>query len=137
VVIDASVAVEYLVSLTLTARAQAVFRATIERQIDLWAPDLIYPESVSALRRLVRLRAILASAGDAAVGQLVELPIGIVPTRGLVRQTWPLRDALTSYDACYAVLSDILEALFLTADRPLVTALRAHGKRALFLGDLR
>ena len=87
-VIDASVAVEYLVTLTLTKRAQALFRATTDRDIELWAPDLIYPESVSAIRRLVRLKAILATAGDVAVGQLIELPIAIVPTRGLVRQTW-------------------------------------------------
>jgi len=136
VVIDASVAVEYLVTLTLTRRAQAVFRATTDREIELWAPDLIYPESVSALRRLVRLRAILAPAGEVAVGQLIELPIAIVPTRGLVRQTWPLRDVLTSYDACYAVLAEALEAPFITADRPLVKALSARGKRAVFLGDL-
>jgi hypothetical protein len=35
VAVDASVALEYLVTLTLTARAQALFRATIERDIDL------------------------------------------------------------------------------------------------------
>jgi predicted nucleic acid-binding protein len=117
-------------------RAQAVFRATTGHEIELWAPDLIYPESVSALRRLVRLRAIPASAGDVAVGHLIELPIAIVPTRGLVRQTWPLRDVLTSYDACYAVLAEALEAPFITADRPLAKALSARGKRAVFLGDL-
>jgi predicted nucleic acid-binding protein len=136
VVIDASVAVEYLVTHTLTEHAQALFRATTEREIELWAPDLIYPESVSALRRLVRLRAIPAAAGDVSVGQLIELPIGIVPTRGLVRQTWPLRDVLTTYDACYALLAEALEAPFITADRPLVKALRTRGKRAVFLGDL-
>ena len=135
-VIDASVAVEYLVTLTLTTLAQAVFRATTDHEIELWAPDLIYPESVSALRRLVRLRAIPASAGAVAVGQLIELPIAIVPTRGLVRQTWSLRDVLTSYDACYAVLAEALEAPFITADRPLVKALSARARRAVFLGDL-
>ena len=134
--IDASVAVEYLVTLTLTPRAQAVFRATTDRGLELWAPDLIYPESVSALRRLVRLGAILNTAGDVAIRQLIDLPLAIAPTRGLVRQTWPLRDALTSYDACYAVLAEALEAPFITADRPLAKALLNRGRRAVFLGDL-
>lgn len=96
----------------------------------------IYPESVSAIRRLVRLKATLATAGDVAVGQLIELPIAIVPTRGLVQHTWPLRDVLTSYNACYAVLADALEAPFITADGPLAKALLARGKRAVFFGDL-
>ncbi len=38
-VIDASVAVEYLVTLTLTERAQAVSRATTDRDIELWVRD--------------------------------------------------------------------------------------------------
>jgi len=135
-VIDSSVAVEYLVTLALTKRAQAVFRATTDRGIELWAPDLIYPESVSALRRLLRLGGILNTAGEVAVGQLIDLPIAIAPTRGLVRQTWPLRHVLTSYDACYAVLAEALEAPFITADRPLAKALSVRGQRAVFLGDV-
>jgi predicted nucleic acid-binding protein len=133
VVIDASVVVEYPVTLSLTSRAQAVFRAIADQDIELWAPDLIYPESVSALRRMVRLGAIRASAGDIAVGQLVELPLAIAATRDLMRRAWQLRDVVTPYDACYAALAETLEATFITADRPLARALAA---RAVFLGEL-
>jgi hypothetical protein len=58
VIVDASVAVEYLVAFSMTRQAQALFRTSVDGDVELWAPDLLYPESVSALRRLVRVRAV-------------------------------------------------------------------------------
>jgi predicted nucleic acid-binding protein len=136
VVIDASVAVEYLVSLPLTPWAQSIFRKTVGQDFELWAPDLIYAESVSALRRMVRLGAIRATAGETAVARLVQLPIATAATRDLMPEAWRLRDVITPYDACYAALAAVLEAPFVTADRALARALTARGKRAVFLGEL-
>lgn len=134
VVVDASVAVEYVVAISLTA--QALFRATVDRDVELWAPDLLYPESVSAVRRLLRLRAIGTADAEAAVARLVKLPLTISGTSGLMVRAWQLRDTLTPYDACYAALAETLDAPFVTADRRLARALAPQGTRALFLGDL-
>jgi len=136
VVVDASVAVEYLVSLTLTAQAQAVFRAVVDQETELWAPDLVYPESVSALRKLFRLQMISHRAAAAAVEHLLRLPLAVAGTRDLMTRAWRLRDAITPYDACYAVLAETLDAPLVTADRRLARALARSGARALFLGDL-
>jgi predicted nucleic acid-binding protein len=110
VVIDASVAVEYVIAISLTIQAQALFRATVDRDVELWVPDLLYPESVSAVRRLLRLRAITTAAADAAVARLVQLPLTISGTSGFVVRAWQLRDAVTPYDACYAALAETLDA---------------------------
>ncbi len=136
VVIDASVAVEYLVAISLTAQAQALFRSVVDRDVELWAPDLLYPESVSALRRLLRLRAIGSQAAETAVGQLSRLPLTSTGTGGLMVRAWELRQAITPYDACYVGLAEALRAPFVTADRKLIRALSHHEVRAVFLGDL-
>ena len=84
VVVDASVTVEYLVGLSFTTQAEAIFRSVVDRDTDLWGPDLLYAESVSALRKLLRLRVITREAAEAAVGHLMRLPLTIVGTGGLM-----------------------------------------------------
>lgn len=136
VVIDASVAVEYLVALSLTRQAAAVFRAVVDHDVELLAPDLIYPESTSALRRLVALRAIDGVAAGTALANLLQLPITTAGTKSLVEGAWEIREAVTVYDACYAALARELEAPLITADQRLVRALRQIDRRVTFLGDV-
>ena len=135
-VIDASVAVEYLVASALTPHAQALVRTVVDGEVELWAPDLIYPESVSALRKLARLRAIAPGDGDRAVADLVRLPIMSTGTRDLMPRAWALRGSVTPYDACYAALAHVLGAPFVTADRRLVRGLRGTVPAAIYLGAL-
>jgi predicted nucleic acid-binding protein len=135
-VIDASVAVEYLVVLRLAPQARWLFRAIAERDVELWAPDLLYPESVSALRRLVALRAIGADAGALAVERLGRLPLTIAGTRTLMARAWQVRDTVTPYDACYLALAEAIGTPFVTADRRLARTPPARDARVLFLGDL-
>jgi predicted nucleic acid-binding protein len=136
VVIDASVAVEYLIASALTGSAQALVRTVIDGGVELWAPDLIYAESVSAFRKLTRLRAIGTAEGDQAVADLLRLPITTTGTRDLMTRVWALRGAVTPYDACYTALAEALGAPFVTADRRLVRSLDQAGARALYLGAL-
>jgi predicted nucleic acid-binding protein len=124
VVIDASVAVEYLVSLSLTPWAQSIFRETVEQDIELWAPDYIYAVSIRA------------TAGETAAGRLVQLPIATAARRDLMPEAWRLWDVITPCDACYAALADVLEAPFVTTDGRLARALRARSKRAVLIGEL-
>ena len=136
VVIDASAVVEYLVVLTLTDAATRLFHLAAEGRVELWAPDLVYSESVSALRKLVQLGAVGSSPAQTAVEHLAELPITAAGTAVLMPAVWRLRAFLTPYDACFVALADALGAELVTAERDLAVELRKRGKRARFLGEL-
>ncbi|MGH7335356.1 MAG: type II toxin-antitoxin system VapC family toxin [Candidatus Rokuibacteriota bacterium] len=136
VVIDASVAVEYLIRSALTPHAQALLRSVVDHDVELWAPALLYPESVSALRKLSRLRAITTTEAHQAVEDLCRLPITTTGTRDLMARAWALREAVTAYDACYTALAEALGAPFVTADQRLTRALRGIGADGIYLGTL-
>lgn len=136
VVIDASAVVEYVVVLTLTDAATRLFHRAADGSVELWAPDLVYSESVSALRKLVRLDALTEASARTAVDHLTALPITAAGTAGLMADAWRMKDHLTPYDACYVALADTLGAEFVTAERKLVLELRKRRIRTRFLGDL-
>ena len=137
-VVDASLVVEYLVELRFAREATRFFAGLLapDADLELWAPDLVYPEAVSALRKLVRLRAIGAEAGKRAVERLVRLPLVTTGTAGLMMEAWRMRDSVTPYDACYLALASRLRAPLVTADRRL-SRVRATGvARVVFVGDV-
>lgn len=136
VVIDASAVVEYLVVLTLTDAATRLFHLAARGRVELWAPDLVYSESASALRKLVQIGAVASSPAQTAVEHLAELPITAAGTAALMVDVWRMRAFLTPYDACYVALADALGAELVTAERQLAVELRKRGKRARFLVDL-
>jgi predicted nucleic acid-binding protein len=136
VVIDASAVVEYVVVLTLTDAATRLFHLAAEGRVELWAPDLVFPESASALRKLVQLGAVASSPAQTAVEHLAELPITAAGTAALMSAVWALRSYLTPYDACYVALADALGAELVTAERELAVELRKRGKRARSLGEI-
>lgn len=83
----------------------------------LVAPHLIDVEVVAAWRRM-------ASAGDLdarrvglAFDDLLELPLERVPHGPLLGRCWELRANLTTYDAVYVALAELLGLVLLTADR--------------------
>ena len=138
VVIDASVVVEYLVALKLTKEASRLFARLldVDAELELWAPDLMFPEAVSTLRKLVSRRAIDARAGERAVGQLIRLPILASGSAPLMRDVWHLQAGVTVYDACYVVLARRLGAPFVTADGRLARALSGRRDRVLHLSEI-
>lgn len=138
VVIDASVVVEYLVELKFTEQATRFFAGLVapDGDLELWAPDLIFPETASALRNLVQRRAIGPDAGARAVARLERLPIIATGSAGLLPAMWRLRQAVSMYDACYLALAARLRAPVLTADAPLVRARPPGAPRVVFLGEL-
>lgn len=136
VVIDASVVVEYLVVLALTDAATKLFHLAAHGRVELWAPDLVYSESVSALRKLVQLEAVPDSPAKLAVDHLAQLPITATGTAALMPEVWRMRTFLTPYDACYVALAAELGATFVTAEHDLAAELRKRRKRARYLGEL-
>lgn len=136
VVIDASAVVEYLVVLTLTDAATRLFHRAADGRVEIWAPDLLYPEAVSGLRKLVRLGALDEAPAETAVDHLSRLPINATGTAALMPDAWRMREFLTPYDACYVALAEALDAAFVTGEHNLAVELRRRGKRARYLGEL-
>lgn len=57
-----------------------------------------------------------------AHNDLVDLPIDLFPYEPLAQRVWQLRRNLTSYDAAYVALAEILDAPLITVDRRLAGA---------------
>jgi predicted nucleic acid-binding protein len=57
-----------------------------------------------------------------ALADLRALPLRRTPHRPLLPRCWELRDNLTTYDAAYVALAEVLEVLLLTGDGRLAKA---------------
>jgi predicted nucleic acid-binding protein len=138
VVIDASVAVEFLVQLKYTTYADRLFEALLdpETTLQLWAPDLLFAESASALRKLVLLKAISPAAAGIAVDRLGRLPIAATGTAALLSDAWSMRNNVTIYDACYLALAKRLDAPLVTADERLARSRRGKGPQVVSLSEI-
>lgn len=138
VVVDASVVVEYLVDLGLGQQASSLFAGLVDPEsgLELWAPDLVYAESASALRKLVLHRAISAKAGEKALDRLLRLPLAATGTAALMPAVWRLRGRVTPYDACYVALARRLNAPLVTADERLARAFARSRDRVIALATL-
>lgn len=114
---DASVAVEIL--LQTEAGAAAV---EIVRPHDLVAPELIDAETLSGIRRAVRLRRISAQEGRKALADLTAWPVRRLTHRTFLGAAFDLRDSLSAYDALYVAVALALDARLVTVDRRLARA---------------
>jgi predicted nucleic acid-binding protein len=88
----------------------------------LTAPELIDLETVSALRGRLRSRALDAERADLALADLAALPIRRAAHGPLLARCWQLRDNLTTYDASYVALAELLDLPLITADARLANA---------------
>lgn len=136
VVVDASVVVEFLVRLRWPDEAQRLFEAAGDGDVELIAPDLVFLESTSALRKLVLCKAIDARAGGRALDMLAKLPIRAIAVQQFLADIWAWRDNVTPYDAAYAALAKHTKAPLVTGDDALVAALRRKPLRVIALGQL-
>jgi predicted nucleic acid-binding protein len=113
-VVDASVAVEYLLRTPLGRRVGLVLeRAT------LVAPELLDAEVLSVLRRAVLGGRLAHARAREALDDLVAWPVRRLPHRPLLREAWALRHNASGYDALYLAAGRLHGARVLTADGPL------------------
>ncbi len=136
VVVDASVVVEFLVRLRWPDEAQRLFEAAGDGDVELIAPDLVFLEATSALRKLVLRKAIDARAGGRALDVLAKLPIRAIAVQQFLADIWAWRENLTPYDASYAALAKHTKAPLVTSDDAMVAALRRKPLRVIALGQL-
>jgi predicted nucleic acid-binding protein len=119
IVVDASVAVEYLLRTPLGRNlASRVDRA------ELLAPELIDAEVLAVLRRAVSRRLLGEARARTALGDLRDWPMRRLPHAPLLHAAWALRHNVSAYDALYVAAARLHDATVLTADGPLSRAPR-------------
>lgn len=92
----------------------------------LHAPELLAPELVNVMRRLVRQDPALKPLADRLVREYDQVPIARFPHDDLLSTAWQLRDTVSAYDAMYVALAIELDIPLLTRDRRLVKAAAKH-----------
>ena len=85
-------------------------------------PDVLRVEVASVLRRHAHAGHLTPEQADAALDDLVDFPITVVPTVPLLRRVWELRQNLTTYDGCYVALAEAVDSTLVTADARLAGA---------------
>ena len=116
-VIDASVAVEYLL------RTPAGLQVTpLLNDAFLMAPELMDVEVISALRRAVAKKNIAETRAVAAIEDLSDWQIDRISHRALARLAWRYRHNASAYDAFYVATARLYDVPLLTADGPLSRA---------------
>ena len=116
-VVDASVAVEYLLRTPL-----GVAVADLLDSASLAAPDLMDAEVVNVLRRGVLLGRLDDARAETAVEDLAHWPVDRISHRKLARLAWRYRHNVGAYDAFYVAAARVLGAPMVTADGKLTRA---------------
>lgn len=112
IAIDASAVIELLIRSDRTARIEALL------DDDLVAPDLLIPEVLRFLARYDRHRA----AAERRVRALFDLDLDYVPIWPHGERIWELRNNVSTYDACYVTVAEVMGCPLLTTDQRLAAA---------------
>lgn len=118
-VLDASCTVEFLLR---TDRGRRVAVHVSEPDAQFHAPDLLWLEVASALRRAIRIGACTSLRADIALANLAGLAISAHRDVDLAGRAFALRDNLTVYDGVYVALAEALGARLLTCDGGMAAA---------------
>lgn len=95
---------------------------------DLHAPHLIDLEVSNVLRRMVRRGVVPPAQGSAVVESFASSFVERWDHREFLVRAWQLRDQLSSYDAVYIAMAEILDAPLITSDAGMKAAIahKAH-----------
>jgi predicted nucleic acid-binding protein len=92
----------------------------------LLAPEVIDLEVTSAVRTAWRKGGLDDRRAALALGDLEALALRRVSHRHLLPRVWELRGNVTSYDAAYVALAEVMECPLVTADAKLANAPGVH-----------
>lgn len=112
-VIDASALIEILLKDETASKSRPFLTH------DLFAPAILIPETVNALKKSVRLKSLTKAVAREKVALLSVMPVDLVPMQRLSLDIWELSDSFSAYDACYVSLSKQLDHTLITTDRKL------------------
>jgi len=124
-VIDASVLIKFYIPEILSDRAERLLAKVEKKDIDLVAPDFIYPEAGNILWKKQRLKELTRSEVEEITDAILSLPLKIEALKSLLLLAVDIAIAygMTVYDASYLSLAKVYETTLITADRKLVDAL--------------
>ena len=125
IVVDASVVTDFLIGRpeAITAVREAIGADAYQ---PLYAPELIEPEILNALRGLARSGSLSDERSSLALADLGKLRLLRYPHAALRERVWALRNDLTAYDALYLALAEALDdPLLMTSDRGLAQRARS------------
>jgi predicted nucleic acid-binding protein len=124
VVLDASVVVRALVSAN-SAAAEWVERLGDEDTVAS-EPDLLFVEVAQALLGYSRSGLLAADVARSHLEFVRLLPLTVWPSQELTTAAFDvaLARSLSVYDACYAALAEAEDAVLVTADRRLASAVK-------------
>lgn len=118
-VIDASVLANALAD---EAEAGERARDALRHADALFAPDLIDVETAAVFRKHWRMGTLSSGRYRDSLRSLRDLSLERVPSLHLLERGYELRENVSSYDAVYVALAEVLECEFLTGDRRLAAA---------------
>lgn len=118
IVVDASV---LAVALADDSPDGDAARARLRGQ-DLAAPELVDLEATSVIRRHLLSGQLDTRRAELALADLVALPLRRCAHLPLLPRCWELRQNLTTYDAAYVALAELLDVVLVTADGRLAAA---------------
>lgn len=113
IVCDASAVVAAL----LDSGSNGQWAASQMADVDLYAPTPLPYECANIIRRQELGRTISADQAAQAHVDLLDLAVDLWPYEVLSTRTWALRTNLSSYDAAYIALAEILAAPLVTLDQ--------------------
>ena len=124
-VIDASVLIKFYIPEILSDRAERLLARVEKKEIDLLAPDLIYPEAGNTLWKKQRLKELTPSEVGEITDAILLLPLKIEASKSLLPLAVDMAIAygMTVYDALYFSLAKVYGTTMITAERKLVEAL--------------
>ena len=124
-VMDASVLIKFYVPEILSDRAERLLAKVEKKDIDLLAPDLIYPEAGNILWKKQRLKELTRSEVEEITDAILSLPLKMEASKPLLPLALDIAIAcgITVYDAIYVSLAKVYETTMITADRKLADAL--------------
>src|SRR5258708_29321064 len=114
-VVDSSVLVAALVD----TGPHGVWAEDVLAKGSLHAPELARAEATNILRRLERAKLITTPEANGAQEDLMQLDIDLFSFEPFADRIWELRHNVTSSDAWYVALAELLKLPLATFDEPL------------------
>ena len=115
-VLDASALVNLLLHYDSRESTRTIF------DHDVYAPAILVPETINALKRIATSRQISKTRAREKVALLSVLPVDLIPMQRLSLDVWELSETFSTYDACYVSVARQFGTTLLTRDRKLAAS---------------
>lgn len=138
IVVDASVAVKWLLDEDLTDKARALLANARDARVPLLGPPHLPIEVTNTIHQRFRRKDITEAEADEALTKFLVLPLRLLGPAHLYRRalTFVREHRLgDTYDSLYVVLAEILDSELWTDDRALLKAVGSVAPWVRWIGD--